>query len=398
MTSPRMTHWMRTGAGLLALAAVAVVGACNDDGAIIGNPSGFDPELIAATPRWIESHWEGRDAVGTMGVDLLWELPDDWDGEVFRVYARPGGNGDYLLIATVTACISRQCTYTDINVQPDRTYDYFVTAFDERRNRELGSSTALRVTLPPATLPTMPAPLDAVGLDNAVFLRWEGSEDADHYRIFLEREDADSLFFEIGATDGIGYLDTRAANGTEYLYRVAAVSADGYISRRSDGMIAIPRPDYHAEIIYPLADSAQASGFRFTAVETDNPIVPGTAATAQWRLESGPSGLQIVPTGQTRVTSGVFTTALVCGPGSDADCQDIPTAPVSSAFGTGPVAVSTGNTYVFEVVDGGLVHFAKIRVQGDGADASGRSVMVFDWAYQLVPDEPSLDVAPLSFR
>src|SRR5690606_4782155 len=168
--------------------------------------------------------------------------------------------------------------------------------------------------------------------------------------------------------------------------------------RRSDGLIAIPRPDYHAELIYPLADSAQASGFRFTDSEDDNPIVPGTAAAAQWRLESGPSGLRIVPLGQTRVTDGIFTTALTCGPGSEADCQYVATAPASSAFGTEPVAVSTGNTYVFEVAAGGLVHFAKIRVQGDGADAQGRNVMVLDWAYQLVPDEPSLDLSPISLR
>jgi hypothetical protein len=171
------------------------------------------------------------------------------------------------------------------------------------------------------------------------------------------------------------------------------VDAEGFVSRRSDLATAIARPDYHAELIYTVADSALASGFRFAGSEGENPIVAGTSAQAQWRLEASGGELRIVPLGATRVTDGIFSTDLSCGPGSEADCIYVDEAPAAAEFGTTPVVVSTGNTYVFQITDGGATHYGKIRVAGDGTDAGGRELIVFDWAYQLVPGEPSLNVA-----
>src|SRR5690606_12624934 len=122
--------------------------------------------------------------------------------------------------------------------------------------------------------------------------------------VFLEGIDDQAVFFEVGSTDGTSYVDTRAENGSLHTYRVAAVSEDGYVSRRSESVAAIPRPDYHAELIYAHADSALASGFRFTESEDESPIVAGTAADAQWRLEESGGELRIVPIGPTRVTDG----------------------------------------------------------------------------------------------
>jgi hypothetical protein len=95
------------------------------------------------------------------------------------------------------------------------------------------------------------------------------------------------------------------------------------------------------------------------------------------------------------VTQGIFTTDLSCGPGSEVDCEHVAEAPASSAFTTAAVPVSAGNTYVFEVSVGGQTHFGKIRVHGSASDGAGGSVVVFDWAYQLVANEPSLNVSPL---
>jgi hypothetical protein len=389
----RLKH-LRKIVGSVAMLLLATVAACDDDNGVAVPPENFDPELIDARATWIEAGWLGRDAFGDAAVELRWTLPDEWDGEVFRVYSRAGGSGDYFLVATVTSCASFECVYTDINVEPGRSYDYFVAAVDERTNEEVGESEALQVAVPNEAQPAMPTGVIAVALDNGIFLRW-GSTGAEKYRIFLERIGADSVFFEIGATDGVGYLDSRAENGTSYTYRVAGLDQDGYVSRRSDGAEGIPRPDYHAELIYPLTDSALASGFRFAASESENPIVAGAAAEAQWRLEDSGGELLIVPRGQTRVTQGIFTTDLSCGPGSEVDCEHVAEAPASSAFTTAAVPVSAGNTYVFEVSVGGQTHFGKIRVHGSASDGAGGSVVVFDWAYQLVANEPSLNVSPL---
>ena len=218
------------------------------------------------------------------------------------------------------------------------------------------------------------------------------------YRVFLEGIAGDSVFHEIGASDGTGYLDTRAENGTQYEYRVAAVgSADegSYVSRRSETVSVTPRPDYHAELVFSHTADPEASGFSFAESEADNPIVAGASAEAQWRLEESGSDLVIVPLGETRVTAGIFTTDLSCGPGSEADCEYVAEAPAEAGFAATPVEVSAGNTYVFEVVSDGETHFAKIRVHGAAVDSEGQQVVVFDWAYQTVADEPSLNLSPL---
>jgi hypothetical protein len=387
----KVRSWLRftlrpAGVALVLLAASACE---DDDDGIVGVPDDFEPELEEPVPVWKQETWQGRDPLGQSAVELRWSLPEEWDGEVFRVYSRESGSGDYFLIATVTSCADRRCLYTDVNVEPGESYDYFVAAVDERTEEEVGASEAWQVTVPGIAEPTMPTGVTAITLDNAIFLRWE-SVGAEKYRVFLEEVGEDSVFFEVGATDGTGYLDGRAENGTRYAYRVAAVDEDGFVSRRSDFAIGIPRPDYHAELVY----SPLASGFRFVASEDQNPSVAGTSPQAQWRLESAGGELRIVPVGQTRVTAGIFSTDLSCGPGSEADCEYVAVAPAASAFGTASVPVSTGNTYVFQVTDGGATHYGKIRVHGGGTDAAGRELVVFDWAYQTVANEPALNLAP----
>ena len=400
-----MTEWLwsvaratRSRRLVLPLALAVAATACeSDDDPVVVQPGEFEPVITDVRTTWLEEGWSGRDPVGGPAVQLFWELPDEWDGEVFRVYARGGGSGDYFLIATVTSCANRVCTYTDTNVNAGASYDYFVAAVDEGTNDEVGESEVWEVTVAAEAQPDMPTGLTAVALDNAVFLQW-ASVEAGMYRVFLEGIAGDSVFHEIGASDGTGYLDTRAENGTAYEYRVAAVaSADegSYVSRRSESVSVIPRPDYHAELIFAHTDNPEASGFRFAESEADNPIVAGASAEAQWRLEESGDELVIVPLGDTRVTAGIFTTDLSCGPGSEADCEYVAEAPAESAFDATPVEVSAGNTYVFEVVADGDTHFAKIRVHGAAVDSEGQQVVVFDWAYQTVADEPSLNLSPL---
>lgn len=389
---------------LLALSLMPILfAACGDDdddgrGPIGPGPGGdLDPEIVDARATWVEEGWQGRDPIGSPGVQLFWSLPRDWDGEVFRVYGRRSGSGDYLLIATVTSCRQRQCVYTDTNVSRGQSYDFFIVAVDERRNVELGESAAVTVQVPGVDPPAIPGGLRAIPLDGGAFLLWDGVGAA-KYRVFLTGVDDEELFVEVGATDGLGYVDTRAENGSVHSYAVAGVGhpdEGGYVGRLSESVTVVPRPDYHAELIYARQDSAAASGFRFRSSENDSPILAGDSGDAQWRLEATADGLVIVPLGATAVTEGVFTTDLTCGPGSEADCEYVAQAPGDAAFGDEPVLVSTGNSYVFRVTVAGQTHYAKIRVQGDGVDGSGRRLVVFDWAFQLLPGEPSLNVQPL---
>lgn len=379
-------------AGLLAALALAVAGCdvADDDGFFEPGLDTGPPENVAAAYRWIVDHWQGVQPVGRPAVELTWELPDDWDDEPFRVYARQAAQGDYTLIATVTSCAQGACRYVDLNVAPGGAYDYFVAT--ELRGGNEEPSTRVSVQVPSTGAPAPPAAPRAVALDNGVYLQWE-STGAEYYRVFLERVGSDSVFYEIGQTDGTGYLDQRAENGTPYAYRVAAVDETGRVGARSPLATGTPRPDYHAELIYALADSASASGFRFPASQAENPLVAGTAAQAQWRLESVGGVLSIRPLGSTQLTAGEFTTALTCGPGDESDCISIDRAPEAGAFLAAPVPVETGHTYVFRVQGAdGRTHYAKIRAQGTTRDGAGRTLMVFDWAYQLRPEVPELSV------
>ena len=178
-----------------------------------------------------------------------------------------------------------------------------------------------------------------------------------------------------------------------YQYRVAAVNESGHYSNLSTAVSGIPRPDYRAELIYAFADSARHSGFRFRTQDTADPLVGGGDSSAHWRFEMVNGALSLRPLGTTQVTAGTHSSELTCGPGSDADCVSVDRAPAASSFQSAPVAVAAARSYVFRVTgDDNRTHYGKVRVIGT-TTSNGKNAMVFDWAYQLRPDEPSLNLA-----
>jgi hypothetical protein len=371
---------------LLALLASAC------EGGLLDPRDARAPRDVSASYSWVETGWEETvRPVGRPSIVVTWSLPELWNGEVFRVYTRRSDRGAYALAATVTSCGGTLCRYTDLNVQPGERYDYFVAAYREGRSEEAPSTAVVGVTVPLFQRPATPTGLMAQGLDGAAWLRWERGPGVARYRVFLKREGTSDRFIEIGETDGNSFLDTRARNGERFGYQIAAVDTLGHVSLQSALATAIPRPDYHTELIYSMADSLQASGFRFIGSATESPVLSGQSPSAQWRVESSAGVLRIRPLGQSARTAGEFTTALTCGPGSDADCVSVRTAPDAAAFGTAPVVADAGRTYVFRLRGAdGRTNYGKIRVQGRTTDSAGRAILLFDWAYQLIPDERSL--------
>lgn len=374
---------------LLLLAGFAVLVGCDPEGQL-GPGGNRDPRNLDGFYEWVLEGFDGARPYGTGVVELSWELPARYDDEVFRVYGRRSSGGSYRLIATVTSCADGICRYQDANIFEGGSYDYYVASVDERDGIEEGASDAIRIQVPDRPAVTPPGSPSVVALDNAVYVTW-GSAGASKYLVLMR--ETNGTTFTIGETDGLAFLDTRAENGSAYTYLVASVDDWGHVSDLVATPTAYPLPDYFSELIYVHADNEAASGFRFVDSGTLDPIVPGGSTAAQWRLEASGEAVRIRPLGATAVTAGVFTTMLTCGPGSDDDCVDVREAPASAQFATGAVTVSTGNTYVFRVTAAdGRLHFAKLRVQGTAMDSQGRRLMVFDWAYQLRPDETSLDI------
>ncbi|CAN5129243.1 hypothetical protein BH23GEM4_BH23GEM4_17070 [soil metagenome] len=383
---------------LVVLLAASLAAACgdNDSVTIVGVGDAGAPQNVAARATWKLEGFAGNDPVGAPVVEVTWELPVGWNGEPFRVYARRSGTGNYGLIATVTSCAQGLCLYSDRNVAGGTSYDYFVSTVEERGDES--DSPAVAVPVPLETLPAAP-PVDtaAVALDGALYLRWEDGgvgNDLSRYQVYLVDVDGEATLFRAGETDGTAYLDPRAQNGARYTYRIAAVDLDEHVGRLSAPITGVPRPDAHAELVYAQGDSTARSGFRFRTDEGEDPILSGDDANADWRLERVNGALSIVPLNGTEIAApGVFTTGLVCGPAADASCTALEVAP-ASGYTTSPVPVDAEFSYAMRVTRGNETHYAVVRVTLLGDDGAGRELMIFDWAYQLRPNDLHLDSVP----
>ncbi|HYH78603.1 MAG TPA: hypothetical protein VEX86_02375 [Longimicrobium sp.] len=391
---------MRTTRLFSLLAAAAMLAACNDDnGGIVGGGNRPDaPEELAVAARWVlEGFTATGQPSGFPAVDVTWYPPTRWDQEPFRVYARRAGGSGFFLIATVTSCTVDGCIYRDRNVTPGNTYEYYVATTNEDTNEEAPTEFRESVLVPVATIPTAPVADSAIALDGAAFVRWHANGNAQSlwkYQVYLTRIDSQPYLYALGETDATGFVDLRAANGHTYGYRIAAVDTLEHVSALSAEITVAPRPDVSGELINTHQTSATTSGFRFQADENANPIVAGTATNAQWRLERDAGGWKIVPLNGTSVVefSG-RTTALVCGPGADANCRAATRAP-AAGYSTAPIPVNSEFSYIFRVTGSdGQPHFGVIRAGILGNDGAGHDLMIFDWAYQTLPNELRLNRA-----
>ena len=383
----------------IAATGLLLAAACDrDPNVVIVNP-GEEPGMptdLFASYAWVLEDFQNGQPVGYPSVQVSWLPPSDWDDEVFRVYGKRAADANFTLIGTVTSCTDIGCVYTDRNVQPGGSYEYYVAAYDESSDQETASDFRDVVGVPGANRPAPPTALDGVALDDAAFLRWTAPANpgaVSKYVVYLTSVNGTASLYQAGQTDGTGFLDQRAENGSRFGYRIATLDSLGHYSNLSSEVFASPRPDFSGELVYAFADSAAASGFRFQANEADNPILAGTSTSAHWRLESDMTGWRIVPLNGTQVTEFGRTTALVCGPGADAGCTAARVAP-TAGYTTAPIYVDPEYSYVFRVTGSdGQPHFAVLRVTMLGTDQNGRDLMIFDWAYQTRPNEPQLSVS-----
>ncbi len=369
----------RTRSRLLFLPLCLALGACGDD--ITTVVDGYP-----AAPRNL-SGWYYNQA-----VYLTWELAPAWDGETFRVYGKRATDARYYLIAEVTNCSGGRCSYTDINIVSEVTYEYYVAAVSPG-GLETASDQSVQVFVPEPIPPPNPTGVEVVALDNAVFLRWSdnarSASDFYFYRVYLVDDAGDSYL--LGETDSEGFLDLLVVNGFTYTYFVSAVDDQGHESSGSATASGTPRPDYHGEWIYAYEDVPARSGFRFPQDELTYPIVSGTSPDRHFRMEVDAEGWWLVPGPGTEIYNGLFeTTALKCGVAADSDCVDLTLAP-QTGYTTQDLPLYPQITYVFRVVgDGGGLHYGVIRVTLLGFDQEDSALMIFDWAYQLQAGNPDL--------
>jgi len=366
--------------------AVAAAGGCRE------NRTVTSVGRVPDAPRALDGWYYDR------AVYLAWDLGPDWDGEPFRVYGKRVSDTSWFQVAEVTNCTGGTCTYTDVNLATDVSYEYYVVAVDPSSGTESDRTGIVEVFVPEPVPPPAPGWTDALALDGTVYVQWDSSptDEADFsfYRVYLVDPDGGSDFL-LGETDSPGFLDERAQNGSAYTYRVTSVDGQGHEGSVSPASTAIPRPDYHGEWLWAYQDRPADSGFRFRRSEDVDPLVDGDDLARHFRVEQDVDGWWLVPGPDAQLHQDAFaTTALRCGPGSDASCVELSVAP-ATGYGTSALERLPQTTYVLRVVgDDGEVHYGAIRVELLGTDQAGDATVIFDWAYQLAPATRALSPAP----
>lgn len=252
----------------------------------------------------------------------------------------------------------------------------------------------ITVPSPDVTPPAIPRGVHSVTGDRGVTVYWYGSDEPDIagyvvYRSFQELEN----YEEIAEVDsGVNsYMDYNVENGITYYYAVSAFDLDGNESDLSPEMVDdTPRPagknirlgDYFLE--------PARSGFDFSH-------------PARGALPFGNQGVDIYFGVDPEVRVPYIysdNNTLMQDLGYTASMDEVDVSP-EQGFTTLFVEAIVGHTYAFFTPD---ERYAKIRVTdiqiawGEFVDEETGEIyqditeswLVFDWAYQLQPDNPEL--------
>lgn len=367
---------------VICLTTALVMSACDDDTlVVIGAPDA--PEGVSA------GYYAGA-------VTVSWGLAPSWDGEAFRIYSRRDTDAQWFWIAEVTSCSGGLCTYDDINILENQTYEYYVASVATDGSAETASS-AVVVDVPSFTPPPIPDGPFVIALDNANYISWgDGSESVSDFSFYQVYLDDGSTTFLLGDTDSRGFLDQRALNGETYSYYVTALDQYGHESEGSALASGTPRPDYHGEWIYSLGSQPNFAGFRFQADEMDDPILSGTDPLRDFHMEFSADQWFLVPGPNAGVyPTSYATSALKCGVGADFNCTDVSVAPSTNPnnYLASAIQLFPQTTYVLCVdEDGGSFscsNYGVIRVEFLGFDDAD-PIAIFDWAFQLQTNNPNL--------
>jgi hypothetical protein len=201
---------------LAALEGITVTGGTLDIGTLMELESiGLDAPVAPST-------FQATAASGTR-VNLSWS--DQSNSELGFALERSTDGVGFYLADTVGAGYQG---YSDLTVQPGRTYFYRVYAYNPGGGSTYANTVS--VTTPAVTLPNAPSSLKASALSlGRVSLGWkDNSNNEDGFQI--ERKSGSSGTWQLVATVSANtksYTDTSTARRTTYNYRVRAFNAAG---------------------------------------------------------------------------------------------------------------------------------------------------------------------------
>lgn len=246
-----------------------------------------------------------------------------------------------------------------------------------------------------------PDSISSISLNGAIFLDWaDNAYQRDPNRFSIYHVYSASYNFDTGVcganwvlegtTVAHEFLAAQLQNGVPRCYATSAISVEGLESAWSPLWQDTPRPDARNVVLYALQTNADSSGFRFWSDANNDGIGQaselglienGTLPDNDFvlRRNASDSTLWIVP-----VFAG--TSAQQYGATPVADLTSIDFAPATGYTGDSLLA-RPGFGYVFEIVEGSVLHYGAVRMTH-----VGRQYVILDWSVQTDPGNPELVV------
>jgi len=320
------------------------------------------------------------------GIRLAWDDVQSPDLASYRVYSR-GSTGDSFLLRGETT----SNTFHDNGVPH---LQYNVTAVDVGGGESDPSNTITvdeRLQLP------KPDTLGSISLNQAIHLGWADnaaqSTRFKWYRVYSASYSLDTGLCTDwvleGTTVSNEFLATLLANGKPRCFGTSAISTEGYESLWSPVRQDTPRPDARNVLVYAFQTDADSSGFRFWSdLNNDGVGQSGELGLIQNGAltdidfvihRHADSTLWVVP-----VFGGTSLQLYSSSPVADLTAIDFAPA---SGYSRDSLAARPGFGYVFEIVDGTVLHYGALRMTH-----VGRQYVIFDWSVQTDSGNPELVV------
>jgi fibronectin type 3 domain-containing protein len=324
------------------------------------------------------------------GILLQWDDLGDPALASYRVYSRGSTGGAFGLRGETTSN-----TFHDNGIPH---LQYYVTAVDVNG---VESDPSNAITVDERLQLESPTSLGSISLNGAIHLDWTDNaflsdpQRFKWYRVYSASYDLDHGLCGTdwsleGTTVSPEFLVGALTNGVPRCFGVSAISVEGYESLWSPLWQDTPRPDARNLLVFAFDQNSAQAGFRFwDDVNQDGVAQPselglvedGNRTDIDFWIYRDPtdSTLWIVPE-----FSGTSMRLYANTPVSD--LTDIDFAP-ASGYSRNMIQAAPGFGYVFQIVEGGTLRYAALRVTH-----VGRDYLIFDWSLQTDPGNPELVV------
>lgn len=163
------------------------------------------------------------------GIKLTWKKVPGATG--YKVYKKPDGESEFKLLKTIKK--NSTVSYTDSSVSTSKTYHYYVTAYNSKKDaKKSGNVTISRVSTPKLK--------SLKKLSDGFKITWAKQSGATGYYV-MRKGAGDSYYTRIATTSSTSYTNKTIVGGVKYYFAVKSYNSYGIsgLSNAKSGMIMI---------------------------------------------------------------------------------------------------------------------------------------------------------------